>query len=331
VAGRGHDQREGVHGDLWSSLRAPARRFRRGAADGEDALATLPPAPERALGEDDADDDVAELRAVRSRLARELEIMDERVGRLARVKEARERAASTPADAAQLAAVHAKLRRAAEALEDAHRVRDAVAGHLVAREHDAIVEGAPAAARRRRRLAPLVAVSLIGALGLGALGATLLDRGDSPTPTPAPVPSPPRAAAAPEPRCSELPPAAGGSCVTGTSLTIAPRGRPLVMRDVEARVSGVARNGDSVDIRLRLRNETGASQDLSGRIYLSIRGQRLYAQAGSIPARGMRTLALSFPVGDAAGKADLGIVPFGEPADGPRRRLGVLRLAVPAP
>lgn len=320
MAGRGHDDHEGLHGDWWSSLRAP-RRFRRGADD-DARVATLPDPPAGA----DIDEDVAELRAVRARLARELSIMDERVGHLARVKAERERANAAPADIERMAAVQAKLRRAAEALEDAHRVREALAGHMVAREHEALVASDAGAEHRPRRLVPLF-LALVAALVAGlALGAALLGGSDDPPPRAA-APAPP-AAAAPPTRCADLGPA-GGSCITGTALTIAAQDRPLVMRELEARVTDVTRNPTGVDVRLRLTNRTGETQSLARRIYLSLNGQRVYAQADPLPARVKRPLVLSFalPVPPPE-RADLGVVPFGERVDA-ARRLGVIRLTLP--
>ncbi|HEV2061812.1 MAG TPA: hypothetical protein VGR12_03085, partial [Solirubrobacteraceae bacterium] len=136
------------------------------------------------------------------------------------------------------------------------------------------------------------------------------------------------------PPCAELPPNAGSSgsvtCTTGTVLTIADQGQPLVLPKLEARVVDVTRAGESVDVRLRLLNRTQSSQSLDRRLYLSVAGQRYYASAEPIPGVTKRTLSLSFPVGDTTARtADLGVVPVDQPVDGKPRHLGVVHLSLP--
>lgn len=237
---------------------------------------------------------------------------------------------SPSADPEQLAAVQEKLRKAAEALESARRMRVAVSDHVVAREHEAAETASPP--RGRLPLALLAAAVLL-AVAAGAAGALVLSpSGDE---TRAAAPPAPAAPAPDVPRCSDLPAgaASGGavSCTTGTSLTIAEAGDVLALRELDARVLAVSRRGDALRVRLRIANRTDATQSLDRRVYVSLAGRRLYASPDEpLPARATRTLDLSFPVGDtAATSADLGIVPFGEPADDGARRLGVVRLTLP--
>lgn len=329
MAGRGHHEHDTPHGDWWSPLRPPSRRFRR-PEEASAELATLAPgasqgSPQPAEG----DEDLAELRAVRARLARELSVMDERVDRLAQLREQREHAAAAPMDPERLASVQAKLRRAAEALDDAHRVREAIAGHLVAREHEAVVAAAPVdPGSRPRSLLPLALLAILAALVGVALGATLLGGSDeSPAPARSPAPAPRPATVIP-PGCADLG-AGGGTCITGTTLTIRPQSRAVVLPGLEARVTDVTRTATGVDVRMRLTNTTDQTQSLDRRIYLSLNGQRVYAQTDPIPARTKRTLAPSFPLAAPPPEsADLGLVPFGEDVDAPRR-LGVIRLTLP--
>lgn len=235
--------------------------------------------------------------------------------------EAMQTARAEQADVERLAAVHEKLREAAEVLRNTEAVRAAVTERLVDR-HEVV---APPARRRLRLM--LIAVAILAACAAGvAAGATLLS-GDSPS-----VPPRPAAAVAVQP-CSAVPAGAGAvTCTTGTTLTIASVGSSVALPGTEARVHGVARAGDGVVVRVRMRNGTATSQSLDDRLYLSLRGRRIdpAVAAGAIPAGATRTLSLRFPLAaGTAGSADLGIVPFGASAEGRPDRLGVVRLTLP--
>lgn len=285
---------------------------------------------------------VAELRAVRDRLAQELAVLEQRVDELATVRPSRpDRPQSERA--AELAA---KLRETRAELEASRWMRTAISDHLVAREHEALasagMEEEQHGLRRRSRWRGRLAIALAGLLAGGAIGAfagaSLDDDAPQAAPAPAAKPrpaSPPRAAS-PVPSCTKLADDAGSdgtiTCTTGTTLGIASGRVPLLLDGIEVRVLRSVRAGPNVDVRVRVRNATDAQQDLAGRLYLALEGQRIapIVPPGVLGPREVRTLSLSFPAGlTTAPRADLGVVPFDEPADPARaRRLGAVRLAL---
>lgn len=329
---REHDLPAGPDGEI---VARPGARFVRpsGGPSPQVAEPSGGPPPE-------VTEQIAQLRAVRERLVRELGVMEDRVEELARASQARPRQPADD-DAARVAALHRKLREASVALAESHRMRAAIADHLVARDYELrspeiAAEAAVSAAPRRRRL-PLVLAGLVAGGAIGAGAAASLGGEETPQPQPpraaAPAPAPPAFV----PPCSELPADAGRAstafCTTGTTLGKAAGTQPLVFPQTEARVLRVTRSGEDVTVRLRMRNGTQTAQDLGRRIYLGLAGRRIYPATapGDVAAGAVSTLSLRFAVGaTTAPTADLGIVPFGEPADadGARRR-GVIQLTLP--
>jgi hypothetical protein len=284
---------------------------------------------------------VTELQALRARLVHDLAKVEQRVDELATVHDAR--SPQTPDDD-RLATIQAKLRDTAAALEASRRLRVAIADHVVARDHELVVETVvreDVVRRDRRRgrflfaAAGLLAGGTAGALAAGALA------GDDSSPAPAPprpavaAPAPPQAMAS----CADLGAGAGANgtvfCTTGKTLGQAAGAKPLVMGDTEVRVLRTTRAGGDVTLRARVRNDTGRAQELGRRLYLSVTGRRVYA-AGSVPAvpaKSVATLSLRFPVGGStATRADLGVVPFDQPADADAAdRIGAVHLTLPRP
>ncbi len=284
---------------------------------------------------------VAELRALRERLAGELELMERKVDELARVRDARPRVES--GDAERIVALQAKLREIGVALEASRQMRLAVTDHLVGHQHVSLerpaVEALEPERRQTRGRLPFARAGVLAGGALGALAAGSLLGDDGPSPSPAP-PAPVAAAPAPPrviPPCAELPAGAGSNgtvwCTTGTTLGKAAGTSPLVMEDVEARALRVTRAGDSVVVRLRVRNATSSPQRLARRIYLSLPGRRAYpaASGGTLAAGAVTTLSLRFRAGGTTVRqADLGVLPFEGPADPDRaKRVGVISLTLP--
>ncbi len=201
------------------------------------------------------------------------------------------------------------------------------------------VEEAAAERRRTRGRLPFAVAGVLAGGAVGALAAGSLLGDDGPFSSPAPSPPVAAAPAAPRviPPCAELPPGAGSNgtvwCTTGTTLGKAAGTAPLLMEDTEARVLRVARAGENVVVRLRLRNVTSSPQRLARRIYLSLPGRRAYPAAGggTLAAGAVTTLSLRFRAGrTTVRQADLGVLPFGGPADPDRAtRVGVISLTLP--
>jgi hypothetical protein len=283
---------------------------------------------------------VAELRAVRDRLAQELAVLEQRVDELATVRpplsddERTERAAE----------LAAKLRDTRAELDASRWMRTAITDHLVAREHEVLasvgrdddrVRGSRRARWRMRLPIALAGVLVGGALG-GVAVATLGDDDPARAPAPAANPRPVAAEPRPVPSCKNLPPDAADNgtitCTTGTTLGITSGREPLLLDGIQVRVLRSVRVGPNVDVRLRVRNLTDQEQDLTNRLYLAFKGNRIppLAPPGIVGPQDVATLSLSFATGFTnATRADLGVVPFDEPADpGQARRLGAVRLVL---
>ncbi len=316
--------RTGLEEEL--TARTPARRFTRPSA----------PPPSSPV---DVEEQVTELQALRERLLHDLAVMEERVDALARVRDARPRGA---VEDDRAAALQAKLRETAAALEASRQMRLAIADHIVARDHERVVEAATQEAMTRRtrtRGRALFAVAGLVAGGAAGAFAAAGVAGDDPSPAPAP---PRPAAAAPAPpsaiaSCGDIGAGAGANgtvwCTTGKTLAQAAGTKPLVMGDTEARVLRLARAGDQLTVRARVRNDTGRSQELSRRLYLSIGGRRIFP-SGPVPAVAAKTastVSLRFAVGPTSSpRADLGVLPFGQPADADAaKRIGAIHLELP--
>lgn len=147
--------------------------------------------------------------------------------------------------------------------------------------------------------------------------------------------------------CAEAPLQAAAARITcrtatGAVLTIAPKGRPVTLGDLEARVLRSTVVGEGLLVRVRLRNESDVRQvvERSPRIfYLRVADQRIrgvdVGGPRSLAPRTTETVTLSFELDPAtaqalerSGEADLGVVPFAERgAERPRNR-GVIRLDI---
>ena len=288
------------------------------------------------------DDHVAQLRALRERLANDLAEMENRVEQLARLNVEQPPAPAPEVDAERIAEVQEKLRRVSELLARSHQMRLAISDQLVLRAHEQGLEEAEHEARRSRTrlVAGLAALAgLILAIGGGALAAIALT--DSPTVSdPAPPQVRTRVVEKAVPPCSAVAEGSGPvSCSTGTRLTIAGGETPIAVGGTEARVLRTVRTPTVAVVRLRLRNTSSSPQNYAGRVYLATGDRRLPAQysgssqrlapgeAKTVVARFLTDFEAAAALDAAGGKAEIGVIPFSEKVSSKPERLGVLRVA----
>ena len=198
-------------------------------------------------------------------------------------------------------------------------------------------------------MASLVSV-LFGAL-LGMTGTLLLTQDDRVRQVPArteaaPVKAPAKPAEPAISRCADLVlparPTERVACRTSKALLqIVGQSKPLVVGGTMVRVLSARREGSSVLVRLRVRNETPAEQGVQAggqELYLNVGGRRVDSyrlSAVRIPPHSGRTVRLRFRLSmdeiaalrASGGAAELGVRPW-EGSTVVDRVVGVIRLRV---